>query len=324
MQQQSPVSRRGRAAITLGMLSLGACVGPYGPAIPGAAAPYPLGDPSGAAYVTSEPVPHGPAAPLDVARADAPPAPRAAALPDAPASAPARVTRPAPRSPMALPTRFRSRQDSLAWVDAWRRARTDDGLRVVVSLDARTLWLLRGQDTLRLASVAIGTERRLVHGRQEWVFETPRGVRKVNAKAVDPVWTPPLWHYVEMAQIHGKKLVVMPRNGRVALPGGERLEVRDSLVGRWTPARGWTAWPVGDEIIIGASLYMPPVGTKNRVHHGQLGPFKLDVGDGYLIHGTPDASSIGRQTTHGCIRLADDDLAFLFEQVPVGTAVYIL
>ena len=113
------------------------------------------------------------------------------------------------------------------------------------------------------------------------MLETPRGVRKVNAKAVDPVWTPPLWHYVEMAQIHGKKLVVMPRNGRVALPGGERLEVRDSLVGRWTPARGWTAWPVGDEIIIGASLYMPPVGTKNRVHHGQLGPFKLDVGDGY-------------------------------------------
>lgn len=324
MQQQSPVSGRRRAAITLAVLSLSACVGPYGPPIPGAGAPYPLGDPPGAAYGTHEPAPHGPAAPLDADRPDPRAAPSAAAVTVARVPAPTPVGRAAPRSPLALPTRFRSRQDSLAWVDAWRRVRADDGLRVVVSLDARTLWLLRDKDTLRVASVAIGTERRLVHGRQEWVFETPRGVRKVTAKAADPVWIPPLWHYVEMAQIHGKQLVVMPRKGRVALPDGGRLEVRDSLVGRWTPARGWTAWPVEDEIIIGESLFMPPVGTKHRVHHGQLGPFKLDTGDGYLIHGTPDAASIGRATTHGCMRLGDDDLAYLYGQVPVGTPVYIL
>lgn len=227
-------------------------------------------------------------------------------------------------SPFATPDRFRSRTDSLAWVSGRRQAQADKRLRIVVSLDARTLWLLVRDDTLRVAPVAIGTEERLVHGRNSWVFETPRGVRTVRAKAPDPVWTPPLWHYVKEARRHGVELAVIPPSGRLALGKGERLEVRDSLVGRWSAARGWRPWPVDDEIVIGDTLYVPPIGTKNRIQHGQLGAFKLDTGDGYLIHGSRDPSSIGTAATHGCLRMAADDLAFVYERVPVGTPVYIL
>lgn len=42
------------------------------------------------------------------------------------------------------------------------------------------------------------------------------------------------------------------------------------------------------------------------------------------IHGTPDAASIGYSASHGCIRLHIPDAEWLFEQVRVGTPVFIL
>lgn len=41
------------------------------------------------------------------------------------------------------------------------------------------------------------------------------------------------------------------------------------------------------------------------------------------IHGTGDQESIGEPASHGCIHLADDDLLWLFDQVPAGTLVWI-
>jgi len=51
--------------------------------------------------------------------------------------------------------------------------------------------------------------------------------------------------------------------------------------------------------------------------------FALDLGDGYMIHGTPDEKSIGRAITHGCARLGDDDIKWLYEFIPDGTPVFI-
>ena len=44
-------------------------------------------------------------------------------------------------------------------------------------------------------------------------------------------------------------------------------------------------------------------------------------GTRYGIHGTDIPWAIGRLVTHGCIRLYPEDIADLFEQVPVGTQV---
>jgi len=41
------------------------------------------------------------------------------------------------------------------------------------------------------------------------------------------------------------------------------------------------------------------------------------------IHGTADQASIGKPTSCGCIHLADEDLIPLFDQLPVGTLVWI-
>jgi L,D-transpeptidase catalytic domain/Putative peptidoglycan binding domain len=42
------------------------------------------------------------------------------------------------------------------------------------------------------------------------------------------------------------------------------------------------------------------------------------------IHGTPDAASIGYSASHGCIRMLIDHAEWLFEQVEVGTPVFII
>jgi len=41
------------------------------------------------------------------------------------------------------------------------------------------------------------------------------------------------------------------------------------------------------------------------------------------IHGSPDEASLGRPASHGCIRMRDADVAWLFERVSVGTPVEI-
>ncbi len=45
---------------------------------------------------------------------------------------------------------------------------------------------------------------------------------------------------------------------------------------------------------------------------------------GIYIHGTPDEASLGRPSSHGCIRMRDADVIALFDQVPVGALVVIL
>ncbi len=56
-----------------------------------------------------------------------------------------------------------------------------------------------------------------------------------------------------------------------------------------------------------------------------LGDYALRLGlPAYLIHGTNKPWGIGMRVSHGCIRLYPEDIAELFAQVKVGTAVNII
>ena len=81
--------------------------------------------------------------------------------------------------------------------------------------------------------------------------------------------------------------------------------------------------PTDEHIVFDNTLFIPPAGTKNRRVYGELGRFRLDLGEGYLLHGTPYKESIGMAATHGCVRLRDEDIEWLYDHVPVGTRVYI-
>lgn len=54
-----------------------------------------------------------------------------------------------------------------------------------------------------------------------------------------------------------------------------------------------------------------------------LGGYWMDIGGGIGIHATPFPKSLGEQASHGCIRMAEDDAAILFNAIKVGTPVFI-
>ena len=47
-------------------------------------------------------------------------------------------------------------------------------------------------------------------------------------------------------------------------------------------------------------------------------------GGAYLIHGTNNPDAVGMAVTHGCLRMYPEDIATLFERVPVGTTVTLI
>ena len=218
---------------------------------------------------------------------------------------------------------YRSRADSVASVRIRLAAEHDNDLRVVVSLNDRELWAIMGPDTLLTAPIAVSTDETLEYAGKSWRFETPRGVRTVIDKKENPVWIPPEWHYAEVAQEHGLKLAAMIP-GKTVLSDGRVLDVRDDQVGVVDGKSGEFAYlPTDEEVIFDGTLFIPPIGTLNRRIEGELGRHMLDTGNGFLLHGTPDKASIGTAATHGCIRLRDADIAWLYDMIPVGTRVYI-
>ena len=226
------------------------------------------------------------------------------------------------RSAPPIPV-FRSRADSLTSVRTRLAADRDKGLRVVISLNDRTLWAIIGVDTLLKAPVAVSTDETLEYAGRSWQFLTPRGSRTVIDKRENPVWIPPEWHYAEVAREHGLQLAVM-KPGKTTLSNGNWLEVRGNEVGLVDASTNEFAYlPTDEEVIFDGTLFVPPVGTLNRRIEGELGRHMLDTGNGFLLHGTPHKASIGTAATHGCIRLRDDDIRWLYDMVPVGTRVYI-
>lgn len=67
----------------------------------------------------------------------------------------------------------------------------------------------------------------------------------------------------------------------------------------------------------------PPKNWKERVEPGVLGEYALGFGNGYFIHGTLYTRLLGRNVTHGCIRVGDEDLEAVFRAAQVGTKIYI-
>ena len=228
-----------------------------------------------------------------------------------------------PMRPRRVARSFKSRRDSIEWRAARNVAARSTGYRIVVDLSQHELYVLDRTDTLRIAPAATAMNATLTYGGRSWRFETPRGVRTVRGKEKDPSWKPPEWHFAEVASENGLKLRSMVAGGRIKLKDGTILTSKGDEVGIIRPGTSTFVPLVLDEhIVFDNTLFIPPEGTKHRSIKGELGHYRLDLGEGYLLHGTPYTNSIGAAVTHGCVRLADDDIEWLFENVPVGTKVY--
>ncbi len=227
-------------------------------------------------------------------------------------------------APVRLVRSFTSRGDRREYEAARAVADRASGYRVVVDIADHQLWVIDGRDTLRSAPVATAMNTTLSFGGKSWRFETPRGVRTVLGKDKDPVWTPPDWHFAEVATEHGLRLRNLERGQVVRLRDGTRLTTKGDEVGVIQPGETEFVPLVLDEhVVFDNTLFIPPTGTKQRTVEGELGHFRLKLGDGYQLHGTPFAKSIGTSATHGCVRLHDEDIEWLYDNVPVGTKVYL-
>ena len=210
-----------------------------------------------------------------------------------------------------------------AALDARQAAASDSSLRIIVSVAHRTLWVVAGtSDTLLIAPVAVGSDRSMRYAGRHWTFSTPRGVLRVASKEENPVWVPPDWHYVEVARQEKLSLVWLHGDTTIALSDGSSLVMHDMRV-RLKKGSTYNDFDISEEIVLGNTLFVPPIGSPNRRIPGELGAYRLLLGGGVGIHGTPDEKSVGRAVTHGCMRLHDDDLAWLYEHVPVDTPVYV-
>ncbi len=107
-----------------------------------------------------------------------------------------------------------------------------------------------------------------------------------------------------------------PRNGKKWVfdtPMGERVVERKVQHPVWAKP-DWAFIEEG---------YLPPKDPNERFDNMSLGDYALYIGDGFIIHGTLFKSLLGRRVTHGCIRLGDEDLEFVYKHAPIGTHVYL-
>jgi L,D-transpeptidase-like protein len=217
---------------------------------------------------------------------------------------------------------FTSRADSVDWARGKALAEKSSGFRVIVSLQDRHVWVVSGEDTLLSAPAAVAKGTTLSYAGRAFTFKTPRGARRVLNKDADPIWNPPDWLYIETAEENGLKIARIPSTGSITTSDGKKLVIRDNRVGV-IDDQGFSEFDPKLHIIFGETLYIPPIGTENRRVSGTLGKYKLNLGDGYMLHGTPYQDSIGLAATHGCVRLRDEDIEWLYENVQVGSKVYI-
>lgn len=122
--------------------------------------------------------------------------------------------------------------------------------RLVLSLEARRVYLYRGEMLVSSYPVAVGTDE----------TPTPQGQFTVQQMVINPIWQSP-W------------------TGEVHEPGP------DSALGlRWIE-------------------------------------FATSDAGAFGFHGTPTLESIGKAASNGCVRMRNEDVVALFDQVGVGTSV---
>lgn len=104
----------------------------------------------------------------------------------------------------------------------------------------------------------------------------------------------------------GKGKIAWKRKWPTWTPPAEMIE-RDPRLARWSAAKGG----------------MKP-GLKNPLGARALYIYQNGKDTLYRLHGTPDARSIGKATSSGCVRLINQDVIDLYERVKPGARIVVV
>jgi len=235
----------------------------------------------------------------------------------------------------------------LSDADTTLRDFEDTDQTILVSTAENKVYVRRDRTIIFEAVCSTGKGTTLVDKGRTMVFDTPIGKFRIVSKEENPIWVPPDWHYVEEARKSGLRVVRLNRGDSIdAATGSAPAPVRENGVWGWLGSektspvservlkvKGDTVveirngvereLPSGTMIRAGNSLIIPPVGVKQRRFDKVLGSFRLNLGDGYALHGTQQTTQLGRSVSHGCIRLGDRDIARLYSIANIGDEVVI-
>lgn len=123
-----------------------------------------------------------------------------------------------------------------------------------------------------------------------------------------------------------RKAVISAGSGSILKdPSGKRRWVFDTPRGEFNVQSKIVKpkWIKPDWAFIEEGEDIPKKISKERIEEGVLGDYALGLGDGYFIHGTLYTRLLGRNVTHGCIRVGDEDLMAIFNASGIGTKVFI-
>jgi lipoprotein-anchoring transpeptidase ErfK/SrfK len=220
----------------------------------------------------------------------------------------------------------------------------DTGQTIIVSTAENHLYVRRNGQPVFDAVCSTGKGTTLAVDGKTLVFDTPIGKFHIKAKEENPQWVPPDWHYVEEAQRNGMRVVHLNPGSSIDADTGQPATARSSGVWSWfrggdggskrvLKLRGNTVvesangvereLPPGHTIVAGNAIVIPPVEAKQRHYDKVLGHYRLELGDGYGIHGTDEPDKLGQSVSHGCVRVGDDDIAKLYAIANVGDEVII-
>lgn len=91
-------------------------------------------------------------------------------------------------------------------------------------------------------------------------------------------------------------------------------EIYDEQLGKEHPNRDW---------ILSRILWLS--GCEEGLNRGENDQGCCDTYQRYIyIHGTPDTEPMGIPLSHGCVRMRNEELVWLFDQVEEGTPVEII
>ena len=218
----------------------------------------------------------------------------------------------------------------------------DTGQTIIVSTAENKLYVRNGGQTIFEAICSTGKGTTLAIDGKTMIFDTPIGKLRVVGKEENPQWVPPDWHYVEQARKNAMRVVRLEPGSPVDARTGDPVHSRDEGVWSWFSSRssgpvlkvkGDTVvedyggsqreLPPGQMIIAGDAIVIPPINTKQRHFDKVLGHYRINLGDGYAIHGTQETDKLGQSVSHGCVRLGDQDIEKLYGMAKVGDSVVI-
>lgn len=233
-------------------------------------------------------------------------------------------------------------QNKMADVEKQTDDVPDTGQTIIVSTEENKLYVRRGGQTVFEAVCSTGKGTTLAVDGVTKVFDTPIGKFKIKSKDEDPQWVPPDWHFVEQARKNGMRVVHLDPGGAIDANSGQPTSgKRDEGVWGWFSGgsgpvlrvKGNTVvkdygdhveeLPPGKLITAGDAIVVPPVSTPQRHFEHVLGKYRLELGDGYGIHGTDEPDKLGQSVSHGCVRLGDADIEKLYAMANIGDEVII-